>query len=166
VLGRERLFEYFSREQGTPVLLFRLNYAVELRYGVVLDVAQKVWRGEPIDLTMGHVNVIWQGDANAYALRSLPLAASPPRVLNVTGPETISIRSLAQRLGALLGKEPRFIGEEAETALLSNAAQAHRLFGYPTVPLDTVVQWVAHWVRRGGPTWDKPTHYEVRDGRF
>jgi len=166
VLGRERIFEYFSLRYGTPVLLFRLNYAVELRYGVVLDVAQRLWAGEPIDLTMGQVNVIWQGDANAYALRCLPLASSPPRILNVTGPETISIRYLAIRLGELLGKEPRFVGEEADTALLSNAALAHGLFGYPTVPLEVILRWVAHWVRIGGPTLNKPTHYEVRDGRF
>lgn len=166
VLGRERIFEYFSLRYGTAVLLFRLNYAVELRYGVVLDVAQKVWAGEPIDLTMGQVNVIWQGDANAYALRCLPLTSSPPRILNVTGPETVSIRYLATRLGELLGKEPCFVGEEADTALLSNAALAHGLFGYPTVPLELILRWVAHWVRIGGPTLRKPTHYEVRDGRF
>jgi len=165
-LGRERVFEYFSQRYGTPVTLFRLNYAVELRYGVVLDVAQKVWVGEPVPLGMSCVNVIWQGDACAWALRCLPLAQSPPLVLNATGAETVSIRWLAHRLGNLLGKEPRFDGEEADTALLSNATKAHHLFGYPTVALETVIQWVAHWVKEGLPTLNKPTHYEVRDGRF
>ena len=165
-LGRERVFQYFSERYGTPVVIFRLNYAVELRYGIVLDVAQRVWEGKPVPLTMGCVNVIWQGDACAWALRCLPLAQSPPRVLNVTGAETVSIRWLAQQLGELLGKEPCFEGEEAETALLSNAAQAHRLFDYPTVALGTVMHWVAHWVKQGLPILNKPTHYDVRDGRF
>lgn len=165
-LGRERVFEYFSRRYGTPMVIYRLNYAVELRYGIILDVAQKVWADMPVPLTMGCVNVIWQGDACAWALRCLPLAESPPLVLNVTGPETVSIRQLAYRLGELMGKEPLFDGEEADTALLSNAGKAHRLFGYPAVPLDTVVQWVANWVMRSLPTLDKPTHFEVRNGRF
>ncbi|MDW8290833.1 MAG: NAD-dependent epimerase/dehydratase family protein [Armatimonadota bacterium] len=165
-LGRERVFQYFSARYGTPMVLFRLNYAVELRYGVILDVAQKVWRGEPVPLTMGCVNVIWQGDACAWALRCLPLAQSPPLILNATGPETVSVRSLAQRLGNLMGRQPRYEGEEAPNALLSNAGKAHRLFGYPLVAVDTVIEWTAHWVMRGLPTLDKPTHYEVRDGRF
>jgi len=139
---------------------------VELRYGILLDVAQKVWTGEPVPLAMGCVNVIWQGDACAWALRCLSLAQSPPLVLNATGPETLSIRYLAHRLGELMGKQPRFEGVEAETALLSNASRAHRLFGYPTVAIDTVIQWVAHWVMQGLPVLNKPTHYEVRDGRF
>lgn len=165
-LGRERVFEHFSRAFGTPVTLLRLNYAVELRYGVVLDLAQRVWHGAPIDLTMGAVNVIWQGDANAVALRCLAIAQSPPTVLNVTGPETLSVRWLAGRLGQLLGREPVFTGQEAETALLSNASRAHGLFGYPEVPVETILQWVAHWVRIGGPTLNKPTHFETRDGQF
>lgn len=165
-LGRERVFEYFSSRHGTPVAIYRLNYAVELRYGIILDVAQKVREGNPIPLAIGCVNVVWQGDACAWALRCLPLAQSPPLVLNATGPETVSIRQLAYRLGELMGKEPLFEGTEADTALLSNAGKAHRLFGYPTVPLDRVVQWVAHWVMQSLPTLDKPTHFEVRDGRF
>lgn len=165
-LGRERVFQYFSARYGTPAVLYRLNYAVELRYGILLDVAQKVWKGEPVPLTMGCVNVVWQGDACAWALRSLALAQSPPLVLNATGPETLSIRYLAHRLGERLGREPRFEGEEADTALLSNAAKLHRLFGYPTVSVETVIDWVAHWVMHGLPTLDKPTHFEVRDGRF
>lgn len=165
-LGRERVFQYFSGRYGTPAVIYRLNYAVELRYGIILDVAQKVWAGEPVSLAMGCVNVVWQGDACAWALRCLSLAQSPPLVLNATGPETLSIRYLAGRLGDLMGKQPRFEGAEADTALLSNASKAHRLFGYPAVTVDTVIQWVAHWVMQGLPTLNKPTHYEVRDGRF
>jgi len=165
-LGRERIFEYFSRQFGAKIAIFRLNYAVELRYGILLDVAQKIAAGIPVDLTMGNANVIWQGDANAVALRCLALAQSPPITLNVTGPETLSIRQVALRLGDLMGKDPILEGCESETALLSNAAQAHALFGYPKVPPDHVIQWVAHWVMIGGPTLNKPTHYEIRDGRF
>ena len=166
VLGRERVFEHFSRELGTRAAILRLNYAIDLRYGVLLDVAQQVYAGRPVDVTMGHVNVIWQGDANAVALRSLAHAASPPAVLNLTGPETVSIRWVATRFGELFGVEPTFTGAEAETALLSNAARCHGLFGYPAVPLDLMIEWVAHWVRTGGPTLDKPTKFEVRDGRY
>ena len=166
-LGRERIMEHFSRERGTPLTFFRLNYAIDLRYGILLDVAQKVQAGEPIDLTMGNVNVIWQGDAAAYVLQALSLCASPPAVLNVSGPETVSIRWLANRFAALLGTAPPdFIGVEALTALLNNAGRCHRLFGYPRVPLERMVEWVADWVAQGGPTLSKPTHFEVRDGRF
>lgn len=165
-LGRERVFEYFSRRYGTPAVIYRLNYAVELRYGIILDIAQKVWTGAPISLSMGNVNVVWQGDACAWALRCLRLAQSPPLVLNATGPETVSVRQLAHRLGELMGKEPICEGVEADTALLSNAWRAHALFGYPTVTLDTVTQWVAYWVMHSLPTLDKPTHFEVRNGKF
>ncbi len=166
VLARERVFEHFARTQGTRVVLLRLNYAIDLRYGVLLDVAQRVAAGEPVDVTMGHVNVIWQGDANAIALRALRLAASPPAVLNVTGPEIVSIRWLARRFAALLGAEARISGTEAPTALLSNAARCHGLFGYPSVPLEQMIEWVAGWVRQGAPTLGKPTHFEERSGRF
>ncbi len=166
VLGRERIFTHFARQFDIPALIFRLNYAVEMRYGVLLDIAQKVWAGEPIDLSMGHCNVIWQGDANAYALRALTLAESPPRVLNITGPETVSVRRVALRFGELLGKEPLLMGEEQDTALLSDATQAHALLGYPKVPLGRIIEWVAHWVRSAGPTLNKPTKFQVRDGRF
>jgi nucleoside-diphosphate-sugar epimerase len=165
-LARERIFEHHSRAAGTRVTLFRLNYAVELRYGVVMDVGLAVHDGRPVDLSMGDVNVIWQGDANAYALRALTISDAPPRVLNVTGPETISVRWLAEQLGARLGKEPRFVGEESPTALLSNAAEAFRCFGYPRVPLGRVLDWTAGWIARGGPTLDKPTHFQERSGRF
>jgi nucleoside-diphosphate-sugar epimerase len=166
VLGRERIFGHFAAKYQIPALFFRLNYAVETRYGVLLDVARKVWIGEPIDLRMGHVNVIWQGDACAYALRALHLAEVPPRVLNVTGPEAVSVRALALRFGALLGRKPVFHGVEEEDALLSNAGEAFRLLGYPCVPLERVIEWVAAWVVDGGPTLDKPTKYAVRDGKF
>jgi nucleoside-diphosphate-sugar epimerase len=166
VLGRERVFEHFAGQFNVPGVLFRLNYAVELCYGVLLDVARQVWAGGPIDLSTGHFNCIWQGDANAYALCALGLAEVPPRILNVTGPETISVRSVALRFGALLGKEPVFVGQESPDALLGNAGLAHRLLGYPQVPLGAVIEWVAGWVRSGGPTLDKPTKYQVRDGRF
>lgn len=165
-LGRERVFEYFSRKVGTPTTIYRLNYAAELRYGTLLDIAQKVRSGTPIDLRMGHLNVIWQGDANAIALRCLAAAQSPPLVVNVTGPETLSIRQLAVRFGELLGKSPILQGREEETALLSNSTSALRRFGPPTVPIETLVAWIAHWVRIGGPTLGKPTHFETRDGRF
>jgi nucleoside-diphosphate-sugar epimerase len=166
VLGRERIFAYFAQRYGIPSVLFRLNYAVELRYGVLLDVARKVWLGDEVDLRMGHVNVIWQGDANAYALRALALAASPPRVLNVTGPEVLSVRGLARRFGELLGRTPRLVGTERPDALLSNAQRAFALLGYPQVPVGKVVEWVASWVVAGGQVYDKPTKYQVRDGRF
>lgn len=165
-LGRERMFEYGSTQHGTLVTILRLNYAVELRYGVLLDIAEKVLSGTPIDLTMGHVNVIWQGDANAIALRSLAIAASPAKVLNLTGPETLSVRRLAEQLGDLLGKRPVFSGTEGATALLNNAAQCTRRFGAPRVPVEQVLRWVAHWVGRGGRTLAKPTKFQVRDGKF
>ena len=165
-LGRERMFDYWANEAGAKVLQFRLNYAVELRYGIILDVATKVMRGTPVDVTMGHVNVVWQGYASSVALQSLELAASPPRILNVTGPEIVSIRWMAERFGELLGKKPKIVGEEAPNALLSNAAQCFKLFGYPQVSVDTVIEWVAHWMMSSGKTLGKPTHYETRDGKF
>jgi nucleoside-diphosphate-sugar epimerase len=165
-LARERVLHYFSVRYGMPLAIIRLNYAVELRYGVLLDVAERVWREEPIDLAMGMVNVIWQGDANEWALRALNHAASPPVVLNVTGPETVSVRWLAEAFGRRLGKVPRFVGQEADTALLSNAGRAHALFGYPRVSLPQAIDAVAEWVRQGLPTFGKPTHFEERRGRF
>lgn len=165
-LARERIFEYFCRAQQTPGVILRLNYAIDLRYGVLLDVAQKVFDGQTIDLSMGHANVIWQGDANAMALRCFGLTQTPPLVLNLTGPETVSIRRLAERFGALLGKSPKFAGEESETALLSNAGRYFELLGYPTITLEQMIQWVAHWVKISGPTLAKPTHFETRTGKF
>lgn len=165
-LGRERIFEHASRSRGTPVLLLRLNYAVELRYGVLIDIARAVAESRPLDLATGCVNVIWQRDVNAIALRSLELAASPPRVLNVSGPETVSVRWLAEEFGRSLGIEPVFQGDEQPTALLSNAAESFGLFGYPSVALAELISWTSSWIRDGGDVLDKSTHFEVREGRF
>jgi dTDP-4-dehydrorhamnose reductase len=165
-LGRERVYEYLSRSQGTPLVLLRLNYACELRYGVLADVARRVGAGEPVDVTMGALNAIWQGDANAAALAAFGLTAVPPRVLNLAGPETLSVRWLAEQFGRLLGKTPVLTGAEAVDAFLSNAQESHRLFGYPRVPVGTLIEWVADWVKGGGATLGKPTHFEVRDGKY
>ncbi len=165
-LGRERVLEHHARTSGIPTGVVRLNYAVELRYGVLVDLARKVLEGEPVDLSMGSVNVIWQGDANAMALRCLEHAAVPPFVVNVTGPETLSVRRVAETFGRLTGRSPRLEGEEAATALLGNAERAAELFGYPTVPVRTVMRWVADWLSVGGRTLDKPTHFESRNGAF
>jgi nucleoside-diphosphate-sugar epimerase len=166
VLARERVFEYFSNRDHTPVALIRLNYAVDLRYGVLLDIGRRVYERRPVPLSMGSVNVIWQGDANSMVLRALALASSPARVLNVTGPETLRVRDIAQRFGELVGVEPRFEGQEAETALLNDASLCGRLLGPPVVTADQLIQWQAEWIRGGLPTLDKPTHFEVRDGAF
>ena len=165
-LGRERMFEYFSHKYHTPTLIFRLNYAIDLRYGVLLDVAKAVANESPIDLRMGHVNVIWQGDANEYALRSLFLCDSPPAILNVTGPETVSIQWLAQQFGVLLDKEPQFVHEPQPTALLSDAAKSHQSLGLPHISLPQMIEWTADWVQQGGEDWGKPTHYQQRSGNF
>ena len=165
-LGRERAFQHAATSRGTPCFGLRLNYAIDLRYGVLHDVAAKVWNGTPVNLAMGHANVIWQGDANAWTLRALVRADAACPILNVTGPETVSIRWLARQFGARMGRDPVFEGEEAPTALLSNAARAFATFGYPRVPLLTMVDWVADWVARGGRALGKPTRFEVRDGRF
>ncbi len=165
-LGRERVCCYFSSQFGTPMVILRLNYAIELRYGILLDIAEKVYTGEPISLEMGNVNVIWQRDANAIALHSFTHCQSPPLILNVTGPETVSIRYLAMCFGEIFNKPVHFEGEEAETALLSNASLCHQLFGYPCVSLGQMIEWVAEWVRIGGAILQKPTHFEVRDGKF
>ena len=165
-LSRERICTYFSSQFGTPMAILRLNYAIDLRYGILLDIAEKVYAEEPISLEMGNVNVIWQGDANAVALRAFAHCQSPPLILNVTGPETLSVRYLASCFGRLFNKSPRFEGEEAETALLSNASRCHQLFGYPRVSLGQMIEWIAEWVRIGGTTLHKPTHFEVRDGKF
>lgn len=165
-LGRERIYEHFSRWHGIPMAILRLNYATEMRYGVLVDLAAKVLAEDPIDLTMGHVNVIWQADANAMSLCALEHVTSPPTVLNVAGPEVLSIRRLAEELGRLLDKPVRFTGQEADDAFLSNAQHAQRLFGYPRVGVAQMLRWVADWVRRGGSSLGKPTHFETRDGKF
>ncbi|MCS7024690.1 MAG: NAD(P)-dependent oxidoreductase [Bryobacteraceae bacterium] len=166
VLARERIFEFFSSRYGTPVCLVRLNYAVELRYGVLLDIGLAVFERRPVDLSMGNVNVIWQGDANSVILRSFALCSSPPQTLNLTGPETLSVRYIAERFGKLFGIEPQFEGAEAPTALLNNAAKCHRLFGYPSVTPEQLIEWTASWIGMGGVTHGKPTKFNVRDGKF
>ncbi len=148
------------------MLHFRLNYAIDMRYGVLLEIAKAVFEQRPLDLGMGHVNVIWQGDANEMAIRCLALCSTPPRVLNVTGPETISVRWLAGQFAARFGVEPVFVNQEQETALLSNAAKAHQLLGYPRVSLGQMIDWTAEWVAAGGKTIDKPTHFQERKGEF
>ena len=165
-LGRERMFEYFSRALGTRTALVRLNYAVETRYGVLVDLARKVHDGAEIDLAMGHVNVIWQGDASAMALAALADAASPPWVLNVAGPEILSVRKVCQQFGRLLGKPVRFTGCEQSDAFLSNTEMTCRRYGQPQVSVERMMQWIAHWVAGGGPLLDKPTHFQERDGKY
>jgi nucleoside-diphosphate-sugar epimerase len=165
-LGRERIFEYFSRTLGTPGALIRLNYACDLRYGVLVDIAQKVLAGTPVDLGASWFNTLWQGDANAMTLRCFDHVASPPLVLNLTGSECLNVREACEKLGQLLGRKPVFTGTEATTALLGNAGRAFGLFGRPRVSADQLLAWVAGWVQQGGPTLNKPTHFETRNGRF
>lgn len=165
-IARERLFAEASHRLGTPCLMFRLNYAIDLRYGVLHDIARKVWTGEPVDLTCGYVNVIWQGDACARALQCLARTSTPPAILNVTGRETLAVRALAERLGELLGRAPQFTGREAPTAWLADAGRSIDWFGEPTVGIDRMLEATAAWIRRGGASLGKPTHFESRDGRF
>lgn len=165
-LGRERLFEYFSREWKIPTAIVRLNYAVEMRYGVLVDLARRVYGGEPIDVTMGYFNVIWQADANAMALALFDHVSSPPLVVNVSGPEELGVREVCETLGRLMQRPVVFAGKEAEDALLSNGSLSRSLFGDPRVTASQLVAWTADWVRRGGPSLDKPTHFESRTGRF
>jgi nucleoside-diphosphate-sugar epimerase len=164
-VARERLFEHFSHEHGTPGRLLRLSYAIDMRYGVLHDVAQKVLRREPIDLAMGHANVIWQGEANDWTLRTLAHCTTPTSPLNLSGPK-LSIRAVARGLGERLGVEPVLTGQEAETAWLVDCSEAFRLYGQPQVSLDRMLDWTADWVQRGGASLNKPTHYEARDGQY
>jgi nucleoside-diphosphate-sugar epimerase len=165
-LGRERMFEHFSMVHGTPVILIRLNYANEPRYGIVVDLTMKILRDEPIDLTMGAVNLIWQRDANDYIIRSAGMSQSPPAILNVTGPGAVSVRELAERIGKALGKKPQFACREAQTALLSDASLCFSLFGYPQTTLDEMIGSIVQWVKSGKRTLNKPTKYGEREGRF
>jgi len=165
-LGRERIFEYFSRALQIPGVIIRLNYAIDLRYGILLEVAQKVFHRQSIDLTMGHVNVIWQGEANSIVWRAFAMAQTPPAILNVTGLETVAIRELAKKFGEIFQIEPVFANTEAGSALLSNASRCSQLFGPPAITLPQMIEWVSHWVKISGPTLAKPTHYETRDGKF
>ena len=165
-LGRERIFTYFAKKNNTPILLFRLNYAIDMRYGVLLEVATQVYDEKLIDLTTGHVNVIWQGDANEYAIRSLLHCSTEPTILNITGPETISIRWLAEEFGRLFNKKATFMNSESPSALLNNAGKAHQLFGYPHVSLKQMIEWTAEWIMNDGEMIDKPTHFQERQGAF
>ena len=165
-LGRERVFEYFSCEHGTRCLIFRLNYAVDLRYGVLVDIARKVFGGQPVDMTVSHFNVIWQGDANSYALRSLELCDSPPRVLNVTGGEIVSVREAAEFFAQQFQREAVFSGQASGSVLLNNASLCRQLLGEPEMKLEELMTLVAHWVEIGGKSLNKPTKFEVADGKF
>jgi nucleoside-diphosphate-sugar epimerase len=165
-VGREQAFRYGSQRYGTPGRLMRLEYAIDMRYGVLHDVAQKVLAGQPVDVTMGHVNVLWQGEANEQALRLLAHCTTPTSPINVSGPEVVSVRAIAQEFGRLLGKQVAITGSEAPTAWLVDTTQAQRLFGTPRVPLAQMLEWQAHWVARGLPSLGRPTHFETRDGRY
>ena len=165
-LGRERMFEYFSAAHDTPGRLIRLGYAIDMRYGVLHELATKVRDGTPIDVTTGHTSIIWQGDASAQILRCLLHCTSPTSPLNITAPAIECIRALAEGLGARLGKQPQFVGQEAATAWVMNGSEAARLFGPPLVDTDTMLDWTADWVARDGTSYGKPTRYESRDGQF
>lgn len=165
-VARERIFEFFSRRDGLPLVLIRLNYALDLRYGVLVDIARNVAAEKPVDLAMGYLNCIWQGDANDMILRALPLASSPPRVLNVTGPETLAVRALAERFGALFEREVTMTGQEAPTALLNDARGTCAVMGEPPTPIARVIEWTADWIKQSGRLLDKPTGFQVRDGVF
>jgi len=165
-VARERIFEYKSARNGTPITLVRLSYALDLRYGVLVDIAQKVFAGHPVDLTSGYVNCIWQGDANDYVIRSLALASSPPTALNLTGSEIVSVRATAARFGELMRRPVQFTSHEADTALLSDTTLLRSQLGDPPTPLEAVLRWTADWITHGGYVLNKPTHFEVRDGAF
>lgn len=166
VLGRERILEHFSRTLNTPMAIIRLNFAVEMRYGVIIDMAERIWRGEPVDLTMGNLNCIWQADANAMSIQAFDHVSSPPFMLNLTGPEILSVRGASEELGALMGKTPTYSGTESGSAFLNNASLCMQLFGYPRIGPKQVIAWTADWVSRGGKTLGKPTHFEARDGKY
>ncbi len=165
-LGRERIFEYFSQLHNTPMTLVRLNYANEPRYGIIVDLTRRIINGEPVDLTTGAVNLIWQRDANDYIIRSISLAKSPPTILNVTGPDTVLVRQLAEKIGKELNTKPRFVSQKARTALLSNASFCFSMFGYPQTTLEEMVSLIVKWVKSGKKVLNKPTKYNIRNGKF
>jgi len=165
-LGRERVFEYCSQAFGTKVLNLRLNYAVDLRYGVLHDIGQKVWNNQPVSNTVGYFNVIWQGDANCYAIRSLEHCASPAIPLNVTGPEIVSVKEVAEAMGGLMKRKVTYSGAGNGKCYLNDASKAFNLFGRTLVPLGKMIEWQADWIMRGGGSLGKPTHFEVNDGKF
>jgi nucleoside-diphosphate-sugar epimerase len=162
----KRMLEHFSTRHGTPVAILRLNYAIDTRYGVLLDIARKVRSGDPVPVTMGYVNVIWQGDANRIAIETLPHADNPPFILNVTGRETLSVRDIAGRFARRFGVEALFQGTEASDALLSDTTRMHTAFAPPETTLDEMIHLIAEWIDAGGRTLGKPTHFETRDGNF
>ncbi|NLE44858.1 MAG: NAD-dependent epimerase/dehydratase family protein [Chloroflexi bacterium] len=165
-IARERIFEYYSRERTTPVCLIRLNYALDLRYGVLVDIARRVYLGKPVDVTQGYFNAIWQRDANDALIRALGLATAPPTVLNLTGSEVLSVRAVALRFADMFDKSVEIIGIESDTALLSDTTRARTLLGPTLTPIESVLRWTARWIADGHTIWDRPTHFEVRDGRF
>ncbi len=165
-LGRERMFEFGSKRNNTPVNLIRLNYAVELRYGVLVDIATKVKDNLPVDVEMGFFNAIWQGDVNNIVLRSLLQSSTPAQILNIAGAETLSVREVAKKFGEQFGVVVNFIGKEAKTALLSNSKLAYNLYGKPTVSIDELIRWTANWLMEEKKLLGKPTHFEVRDGKY
>jgi len=165
-LGRERIFSYFSESLGIPTVLVRLNYANELRYGILVDLAGQVLAGQPVDLTMGYFNAIWQGDSNAMVLRALEHAASPPLAVNVAGPETLHVRWVVEQFGRLMDKPVHFTGSESSDAFLSNSGLGYKLLGRPRVSEEQLMGWIADWQLRGGPTLGKPTHFQTRNGKF
>jgi nucleoside-diphosphate-sugar epimerase len=165
-LARERVFQYSSSKYNTPILIYRLNYANDISYGVLLEIAKAVKEKRPVDLSMGNVNVIWQGDANEIAIRALHYCSVPSKILNVTGPETLSVRWLSEEFGNMFGQTPEFINIEQPDALLSNAAESFRLFGYPKTSLKKIMVLLADWINEGGKTLNKPTHFQQREGQF
>ena len=165
-LGRERMYEFFSKQHGTPVALIRLNYATELRYGVLVDLAQQVAAGQAIDISMSYVNVIWLADANAMTLLALPHTTSPAHFINLAGPEILSTRDICTRMATLLGVTPQFTGKENTDALLNNGQHGYQLLGQPAMSADQMIEWTVQWLVRGGPTLDKPTHFQTRSGQF
>ncbi|MSQ93477.1 MAG: NAD-dependent epimerase/dehydratase family protein [Gemmataceae bacterium] len=165
-VGRERIYEYCSRTLAIPMAILRLNYAVEMRYGVLVDIAQRVWVELPVDLSMGYLNAIWQADANAAALSAFAQLATPPRVFNIAGPEVLSVRRVAEEFASRFGKPVKLEGVESADALLSNAEESHRLFGLPRISAAQMIAWIADWTARGGATLGKPTHFEIRDGKY
>jgi len=165
-LGRERMFQYFSGKNNTPAVIIRLNYAVELRYGVLVDIAEKVRDRIPVDLNMGYANVIWQTDANRAIIQSFSLCSVPPAILNLTGPEIISVRETAEKFGNIFGEKPVFINKETDTALLSNPSFLCETFGKPETGIEQMIQWTGHWLKKGNPTLNKLTHFETKNGKF
>lgn len=165
-LGRERVFQYFAQQHHTPILIYRLNYANDVTYGVLADIAVAVKNKQPIDLRMGYVNVIWQQDANEIALRSLEHCSVPARILNVTGLEKLSVRELATAFGKVFNRQPVFVNQEQDTALLSDASESRRLFGTPAVTVPQMIDVIAEWISEGGRLLNKPTHFQEREGKF